>query len=132
MIRVGRSDAERSGVANIAWRDCAVEDLELRSRSFELVTAGNAFQRLPRQIVAAKVLEWLRPGGCFALLWGGTPWQEGRAWQQAMSATFERWMDVVRSRGRVRAEWQKVRAALPDLGSYETRASRSSGGSAPK
>jgi ubiquinone/menaquinone biosynthesis C-methylase UbiE len=92
MVRVGRLRAERYGLSNIDWRVGAVEALTLPAGTFDLVTAGNAFHRLPRQVVARKVFDWLRPGGSFALLWGGTPWREDQDWQKAMKATFETWI----------------------------------------
>jgi SAM-dependent methyltransferase len=117
MVRVGRLSVEGgSGLSNIEWRVGAVEDLALADGTFELVTAGNAFHRLPRQVVAGKVFGWLRPGGCFALLWGGTPWRDNfEPWQKSLSSTLERWMDAVGSRERIPAGWAEAQTAKPDI-----------------
>src|SRR5258708_37411382 len=84
----------------LAW---AAEDLYEPEQSFDLVAIGNAFHRLRREAVAARVFRWLRPGRFLALVWGGSP-GEGRAlWQQAMSATMQRWMTRGRPDDRIPA-----------------------------
>jgi SAM-dependent methyltransferase len=50
-----------------------VEELDAPPGAFDLVTIGNAFHRLPRDVVAAKIRRWLGPGGHLALLWGNGP-----------------------------------------------------------
>jgi ubiquinone/menaquinone biosynthesis C-methylase UbiE len=133
MVRVGRITAEQYGLSNIEWRVGAVEELALPAGTFELVTAGNAFHRLPRQVVAGKVFDWLRPGGSFALLWGSTPWREDLDWQKAMKSTFERWMDIVGSCNRAPAGWEQARTERsPTWRSSERRVLRYLGGSASK
>jgi SAM-dependent methyltransferase len=51
----------------------SAEVLDAPEAAFDLVTIGNAFHRLPRDVVADRVLRWLRPGGHLALVWGGSP-----------------------------------------------------------
>jgi SAM-dependent methyltransferase len=115
MIRVGRSKGEQLRVDNIQWHNCPAEDLAAPPGFFELVTVGNAFQRLPRQLIARRAFDWLRPGRCLALLWGGIPWQESQGWQRTLTATSERWMGAVGAHNRVPAGWEKARAAKPDV-----------------
>jgi hypothetical protein len=35
---------------------------------------GNAFHRLDRDLVAARIAGWLEPGGHLALCWSSSPW----------------------------------------------------------
>jgi SAM-dependent methyltransferase len=116
MVRVGRAKAERLGVSNIRWVNSPAEDLVAPPGSFALVTSGNAFHRLPRQRVAVKAYEWLAPGGCFALLWGGSPWRDkSAAWQKVFSETFELWTAELAAGDRAPAGLNEARAAKPDL-----------------
>jgi SAM-dependent methyltransferase len=115
MVRVGRSKAERLGVAKIRWLNSPAEELVAPAESFELVTAGNAFHRLPRQRVASRAYEWLSAGGGFALLWGGSPWEESAGWQQAVSAARESWVAQAGAGARIPPGWDQGRAAKPDL-----------------
>jgi len=98
----------------------AAEDLTAPAESFDLVTIGNAFHRLPRTVVAERVLQWLRPGGHLALLWGGSPNQgsgpnQGTApWQQALQATMRAWMERPGAEQLLPASYAADRAARPD------------------
>ncbi len=76
----------------LVLRTCAAEELAAPDEAFDLVTIGNAFHRLRRQ-VADRVLRWLRPGGYLALLWGGSPVEGGAPWQQTLQATMQSWHD---------------------------------------
>ncbi len=115
MVRVGSSKAKESGISNIQWENCAAQDLAAAAESFELITIGNAFHRLPRQLIATKAFGWLRGGGYLALLWGGSPWQEAQGWQRAMLATYEHWRAVVGADDRVPAGWEQARTVQPDV-----------------
>lgn len=114
MIRVGRDKAQALGVRNIEFRVSAAEDLQAPESLFDLVAIGNAFQRLPRATVARRARQWLRPGGHLALLWSEHPWHGEEPWQQAVSATFDRWMTRVNAHDRVPPGWQQLRAEWPD------------------
>jgi len=96
----------------------AAETLAAPAESIDLVTIGNAFHRLPRDVVAAEVLRWLRPGGHLALLWGGSPHSEiGSApWQQALLAEMQRWQHRPGAEQRIPSDYQTDRDARPDPG----------------
>lgn len=53
----------------------SAEALDAGPGSFELAVIGNAFHWLDRDLVARRVLGWLRPGGCLALCWSSSPWR---------------------------------------------------------
>jgi len=114
MLGVGRETAEALGVRNIRFVDSSVEDFLAPDASFDLVTIGNAYQRLPRQTVAVNVRRWLRPGRWLALLWSETPWQGEAPWQLAVSATLERWMTKTNAHDRVPSGWEQARTDRPD------------------
>jgi hypothetical protein len=61
MVPHGRAKSQGAGVANILWVAAPTEMAQLEGH-FELAI-GNAFHRLKRQTVAARIFSWLRPGG---------------------------------------------------------------------
>ena len=97
------------------FRTTAAENLAAPEDSFDLVTIGNAFHRLPREVVAAKVLRWLRPGAYLALFWGGPPNYGTAPWQQALREQMRRWEQRPGAEQRVPAGYEADRAARPDL-----------------
>lgn len=115
MIGVARQKAQTAGITNIRFLTSAAEDLSAPEESFDLVAIGNAFHRLDRETVAASALRWLRPGQFLALMWGGTPWPGEAPWQQAMSATLDRWMTRAQARGRIPPGYGQIRKERPDL-----------------
>lgn len=82
--------AVREKAGGIRALTAAVEELTLPADSFDLVTIGNAFHRMNRDAVAARVLRWLRPGGYLALVWGGDPWDGALPWQRALAEVTRR------------------------------------------
>jgi SAM-dependent methyltransferase len=115
MLGVAREKAEAAGIGNIRFVASAAEDLSAPEQSFDLVAIGNAFHRLPRESAAARVFRWLRPGRFLALAWGGSPWEGQVPWQQAMSATMQRWQTRAQARGRVPPGYERARSERPDL-----------------
>jgi ubiquinone/menaquinone biosynthesis C-methylase UbiE len=114
MIGFARQKAAAAGLTNIRFLAGAAEDVPVPDGSFDLVAIGNAFHRLPREAVAARVFRWLRPGGCLALLWGGSPWPGPAPWQQAMQAIAERWRARAQIEDRLPAAWAEARRSRPD------------------
>jgi SAM-dependent methyltransferase len=76
---VRQKAAALSAPPRFEFRTEAAEELAAPDGSFDLVAMGNAFHRLQRDVVAALVLRWLRPGGHLALLWGRWPGPRRRA-----------------------------------------------------
>jgi len=114
MIAVVREKARAAGLRNVRAMTCAAEEFEAPGGSVDLVTIGNAFHRLPREAVAARVFEWLRPGGFLALVWGRGPWAGEAPWQRAMVATMDRWKTRARAHGRVPPGYEQARQDRPD------------------
>jgi ubiquinone/menaquinone biosynthesis C-methylase UbiE len=112
MIALVRDKARRAGMARI---HPVVADAEAFApeTTFDLVTVGNAFHRLRREVVAGRILRWVAPGGHLALLWSDTPWQGNAEWQTALSTVLDRWQARLGS-GRIPAGWEEARRRRPD------------------
>ncbi len=66
MIAIGREKAERTGVANLSFRQAGVEDLEVPDGSYDVVLALNLLHLVPDRAAAlAKIRRVLKPGGLF-------------------------------------------------------------------
>ena len=115
MVSLVKQKAEAlPGPPRFEFRAAAAESLVAPGNSFDLVAMGNAFHRLRRDVVAALVLGWLRPGGHLALLWGGGPNEGDAPWQQVLREEMRRWRQRPGAEQRVPAGYEADRAARPD------------------
>ncbi len=114
MVTFARGKAARLDVTTVRWLQVAAEKLDAPAGYFELVTVGNAFHRLRRAVVAARVREWVRPRGHLALLWTSQPWTGDDPWQVELRALLEEWRDRARTQDRVPAGWEQMRLEHPD------------------
>jgi len=106
-IAFGQAKAAGAAAGNIHWVAGSAETVELRGR-FELVTVGNAFHRLRRQVVSDRLASWLQPGGGVALIWADTPPQGDQPWQLALQELFVQWMARAGTAHRVPATWESA------------------------
>jgi SAM-dependent methyltransferase len=106
-VAYGQRKADAAGMANITWVAGAAQTVDLEG-GFELIAVGNAFHRLDRLAVAARMFSWLRPGGGVALLWGGIPNRGEQPWQRALSVLFEEWIARLGVAERVPAGWEQA------------------------
>ncbi|MCF2533282.1 class I SAM-dependent methyltransferase [Yinghuangia soli] len=90
------------------------EALDVDPGSVDLVVIGNAFHRLDRALVAARIHSWLRPGGYLALCWSTSPWAGDAAWQRDLDALIGTWKDTLGATSRVPAGWHDTRETDPD------------------
>lgn len=114
MVAVVREKAEAAGLAHIRPLTSAAEDLSAPGESFDLIGIGNAFHRLRRETVAVRAFRWLRPGRFLALVWGGSPWEGGEPWQQALTATIRRWQARAGADDRIPPGYERDRRERPD------------------
>jgi SAM-dependent methyltransferase len=114
MVAVVRAKAAAAGAENIRPLVGDAETLDARPGHFELAVIGNAFHRLDRDLVATRLLRWLRPGGCVALCWSYGPHQGDEEWQRALAATLDRWRAALGVEDRVPANWDEPRRLRPD------------------
>jgi len=111
-VAFAQAKARTRGVANVRFIAGAAETTALEG-DFDLVGIGNAFHRLDRDTVAARVAPRLRPRGCVALLWGEPPGFGDQPWERVMHATTERWVDTLGVRDRVPEGWEEAIARDP-------------------
>jgi SAM-dependent methyltransferase len=100
------------GLSDVRAIVSSAEELDAPASAFDLVVIGNAFHRLDRDRVAARIFSWLRPGGSLALCWSDSPWVGEAAWQEEFRAVIDSWRD--RLGDRLPAGWGSARAARPD------------------
>lgn len=113
MVELVRSKAGKLGAENIRPVVADAETLEVEPGHFELAVVGNGFHRLDRDLVAARLLRWLQPGGYAALCWSFGPHQGNEEWQRALAALLVRWQAALGVRDRVPANWDEPRRRRP-------------------
>jgi ubiquinone/menaquinone biosynthesis C-methylase UbiE len=113
-VRMVQAKADKLGAGNIRPVTADAETLDAESGHFELAVIGNAFHRLDRDLVAARLLRWLRPGGCVALCWSDAPQLGDWEWQRALAALLDRWRAALGATGRVPANWAEPQRRRPD------------------
>jgi SAM-dependent methyltransferase len=91
MIEVGRREAARRGVLNVDWRVGRAEEASVAAESVDLITIGEAFHRLEQAAIIEKALEWLKPGGCIAILGTYGILAGGDAWKEMVRAVARHW-----------------------------------------
>jgi SAM-dependent methyltransferase len=114
MVEAVQAKADALGAGNIRTVTADAETLDAPPEYFELAVIGNAFHRLRRDLVAGRILGWLRPGGCAALCWSHGPEAGDEEWQRAFADLLRRWRRRLRAEDRVPANWQEPRRRQPD------------------
>jgi SAM-dependent methyltransferase len=114
MVDLVRDKAAAIGAGNVRPAVSAAETLLTEPESFELAVIGNAFHRLDRDLIAGRILGWLRPGGHLALCWSSSPWAGGHDWQQILGAAVQEWKAALGAGHRVPAGWDLPRQRRPD------------------
>jgi SAM-dependent methyltransferase len=109
MVEAVRAKADALEAGNIRPIAADAETLDAEPGHFELAVIGNAFHRLHRDLVAGRLLGWLRPGGCVALCWSYGPQAGDEEWQRALAALLGRWRRTLGAEHRVPANWEEPR-----------------------
>jgi Methyltransferase domain len=94
MAAAARAKAAAAGAGNVRPVVSSAETLHAEQGYFELAVIGNAFHRLDRDLVTARVLGWLQPGGHLALCWSSAPWDGEQDWQRTLAAALDEWKAV--------------------------------------
>jgi SAM-dependent methyltransferase len=111
---VAAKAASGDGAPRVLPVVASAEELDAPPAHFSVVVIGNAFHRLPRDLVAGRVHGWLRPGGFLALCWSSGTQAGGSDWQLAFGALLSRWQTALGGGGRVPANWDQARRERPD------------------
>ena len=114
MVEAVRAKAAAIGAKNIRPIAADAETLDAAPRYFELAVIGNAFHRLRRDLVAGRLLGWLRPGGCVALCWSDAPQAGDQEWQRAFEDLLGRWRRRLGAEHRIPANWEELQRRRPD------------------
>lgn len=112
--QIVRAKADKLGAQNIRPVTENAESLDAEPEYFELAVIGSAFHRLDRDLVAASLLQWLRPDGYVALCWADVPQLGDREWQHALAALLDRWQTALGATDRVPANWAEPQRRRPD------------------
>ena len=115
MVEFVAARAAAAGAGDIRPVVSSAESLDAEPDYFSLVVIGNAFHRLDRDLVAGRVLRWLRPGGYLALCWSSGPSAGEEDWQRALAATLDKWQAALGAQDRVPAGWDLQQKRRPDL-----------------
>lgn len=99
MVRCGREKAASYGATTVEWSVCRAEDFSAPSAHFNLVVIGAAFHWMDRHAVAARILDWLRPGGSVAVAGVNSVWNGTEEWQRRAVAVIKRWLGEERRAG---------------------------------
>jgi SAM-dependent methyltransferase len=114
MVEAVRAKADAMQAGNIRPVTAGAETLDAEPGHFELAVIGNAFHRLDRDLVAGRLLGWLRPGGYTALCWSSGTQAGDEEWQRALAAVLGRWQTALGAEHRVPANWDQPRRLRPD------------------
>jgi SAM-dependent methyltransferase len=115
MVEVVRAKAAAQDAGDVRPVVSDAGTLNAEPDYFDLVVIGNAFHRLDRDLVAGRILGWLKPGRYLALCWSSGPYGGEEDWQRALAALVERWQAALGAEGRVPAGWDLPRQRRPDL-----------------
>ncbi|KND25664.1 class I SAM-dependent methyltransferase [Streptomyces acidiscabies] len=111
---VDAGEASCGSAARVRVVTAKAEELDMDAGSVELVVIGNAFHRLPRDLVARRALTWLEPGGHLALCWSTSPWAGPLDWQRAFGDVLRRWQEALGETSRVPPGAEQRRQTDPD------------------
>jgi SAM-dependent methyltransferase len=92
MLAEARRQAARAGIANIRWVQLPAEEISGALGRFRLVTLGNAFHWMRRDVVLDRAYDLLEAGGGIAILGNPGVWTGEDAWERAAHDVVVRWL----------------------------------------
>lgn len=91
MINAGNKYAMNNGINNIHWINADAEDLEFEPNSIDLITIGDAFDRLDQEFILNSAKKWLKPGGYIAIVGMYAIWRGEETWHKLISEIILKW-----------------------------------------
>jgi ubiquinone/menaquinone biosynthesis C-methylase UbiE len=115
MVGLVQAKAVAENAGGIRVIVSSAETLKAEPDQFDLATIGNAFHRLDRDLVAGRVLEWLKPGGYLAVCWSSQPFSGEADWQRAFNAILAEWRTALGAQSRIPVNWELPQKLRPDV-----------------
>jgi len=92
MVELGREKSARLGFDHVQWSVSPAEEVEAPDGGVEMVTIGNAFHRVRRDVVAGNAMRWLEPGKIFAVMGSSSLWIGKEEWQSVAVGVTRKWI----------------------------------------
>ena len=125
MLDEGRRVARREGIDNVRWVHARAEEVIIARGSLDLVMIGEAFHRLDQDVVLQRIQQWLRAGGCVAIVGCFGVLDGDHAWQESLRRAVAGWtkkrlgVPSGRPRGKVHDTERLVEAGFVDVTNRE-------------
>lgn len=94
MINAGKKYALNKSINKINWINADAEDLVIEPNSIDLITIGDAFDRLDQELILNKANYWLKPGGYLAIIGMYAIWRGNENWHQLISEIILKWSPI--------------------------------------
>lgn len=91
MVAVGKTQAAKNNANNIEWFTGRAEELKIEANSVDLITVGDAFDRLDQSLILDLANKWLKPGGYIAIIGMYSIWKGQESWHKHVTAFIEKW-----------------------------------------
>lgn len=99
MLEKARERAEEAGLTNVVWKQASAEMIEDSDLQYDLVTAGNSFHWMDREMVLRMSYNVLTDNGGMVILAGGSVWNGESEWQNKTVDVIQRYLGVTRRAG---------------------------------
>lgn len=92
MVEEGRKNAAENNIRNIEWINSKAEELNIEHGSVDLITIGDAFDRLDQSMILGLAKLWLKPGGSLAIIGMYSIWRGNEPWHQLVTEITNKWV----------------------------------------
>jgi ubiquinone/menaquinone biosynthesis C-methylase UbiE len=97
MVSVGKAESKKYNASNIEWFTGRAEEFNIEPGSIDLITIGDAFDRLDQSLILDLANKWLRPGGSIAIIGMYSIWLGEEPWHKMVSEFIKKWASKVTS-----------------------------------
>ena len=92
MVDEGKRNAVDNNIRNIDWINSKAEELNIEQNSVDLITIGDAFDRLDQSIIFDLANNWLKPGGSLAVIGMYSIWRGNESWHILTTEIVDKWV----------------------------------------